>query len=250
MRPHPCVRLRPEHRPGKRVKGALEIGQGQSPIHGEPFHLMESGQVGGVDLVGTEGASQRDHVDRQFTCQQRADLYRRGMCTQDLPRVFRRDVEGVLRAARRVVGQKIQGIEVEMLGFDLGAVRHFPSHRDEGVGDVLRQDRDGVAGPQGLPSRGQCHVDAFRDEYRGVAFGTQRLQPVVIGLLRLRASRVDELAGLGPLVLRERTQRLTSLRQRRLFSEMVDLRLREAIQIVGGIKGSASSINGSCQKFR
>ncbi len=119
-------------------------------------------------------------VDRQLTFEQSAHLHRRGMGTQQLPGAVRRDIEGVLLAARRVIGREVQGVEVELLGLDLGSLGQFPPHRDEGVGDVLGQDRDRVACAGRLAGRGQRHVDALGDQHRRVPLGAQRRQSFVV----------------------------------------------------------------------
>jgi hypothetical protein len=72
---------------------------------------------------------------------------------QHLPGTVGRHVEGVLLAAGRVVRREVQRVEVELLGLDLGSLGEFPAHRDEGVGHVLGQNRDRVAGADRLPGR-------------------------------------------------------------------------------------------------
>ena len=126
-----------------------------------------------------------------------------------------RDVEGVLLAARGVIGREVQRVEVELLGLDLGPFGQFPAHRDEGVGDVLGQDRDRVPGADRLAGRGQRHVDALGDQHRGVAFGAQRGEALVVGPLGLGAGDVDPLACVGAVGLGQRSQRLTGQRDGR-----------------------------------
>ena len=197
-RVRPCG---PEFRAGERVERAAQVGHGQALVDRQPLHLMEDRGVGGVQFVGAERAADRDDVDRQVALQQRADLHRRGVGAQHLPRPVRGDVEGVLLAARRMVGREVQRVEVELLGLDLGSLGELPAHRDEGVGDVLGQDRDRVAGADRLAGRGQRHVDALGDQHCGIALGAQDRQPLVVGPLRLGARHVDPLARVGALGL-------------------------------------------------
>ncbi|GLE57012.1 hypothetical protein NJBCHELONAE_23200 [Mycobacteroides chelonae] len=98
-----------------------------------------------------------------------------------------------------------------------------------------------------LARRRQGHIDTLRDQYGGITFGAQCLQPDVVRLLGLGAYSVDKLSGLSPLLLWQRAQRLPRERQRRLLPQMVNLCLREGIQVTGAIKGRASSINGARQ---
>ena len=73
-----------------------------------------------------ERPAEGDDVNRRMPFQQCTDLYRGGVGAQQLTRPFGCDVEGVGLAARRVVGRKIQRVEVELLGFDLGSLGKLP----------------------------------------------------------------------------------------------------------------------------
>ncbi len=119
---------------------------GQALVDGETLDLREDRGVGGVEFVGAEGAAGAHDVDRDVAVQHGADLHGRGVGAQHLPRTLRGDVEGVLHRARRMVGQEVQGVEVEVLGLDLGAFGDLPAHRDEDIGDLVGDDRDRVAG--------------------------------------------------------------------------------------------------------
>lgn len=198
----------------ERVERAPQVRHGQAAIHRQALDLVEDRGVGGVELVGAERAADRDDVDGQLAGQQRAHLHRRGVGAQQLPRILGRDVEGVLLAARGVVGGKVERVEVELFAFDLGAVGHFPTHGDEGVGDVFGEDRDRVPRPGRLPRRRQRDVDALGDEHGGVAFGAQGREAFVVPLLGLAPRGVDPLTGIGALVFGNAPQRLARERQR------------------------------------
>ena len=228
---NPGARLRPELGAGERVQRAAQMRHRQAAIHRQPLDLMEDRRVGGVEFVGAEGAADRDDVDRQLALEQRADLHRRGVGAQQLPGAFGRDVEGVLFAARRMVGREVQRVEVELLGLDLGPLGQFPAHRDEGVGDVLGQDRDRMPGAGRLPRRRQRHVDAFGEQHRGVALGPQRRQPFVVGALGFGACRVDPPARVGALGLGQSRQCLARQRQRRAVTEVLGLGPRQRVEV-------------------
>ncbi len=89
-------------------------------------------------------------VDRHAPLEQGAGLHRRGVGAQHEAALGRVDEEGVLHLARRVVGVEVQGVEVEPLGLDLGALGDLPAHADEQVGDPLRTSaRCGWRAPSG-----------------------------------------------------------------------------------------------------
>ena len=214
----------------------MQVGHRQAAVDRESLHLVEHRGVGGIQFVGAEGAPDRDDVDRQFAGQQGADLHRRGVGAQQLPGSFGRDVEGVLLAARRMVGREVQGVEVELLGLDLGALGQFPAHRHEGVGDVLGQDGDRVPRPGGLAGRRQRHVDALGHQDGGVALGAQHRQPLVEEPLRLAARDVDALAGVGAVVLGQCGERLAGQRQRRAVAEVLCLGPGEIVEAAGQVE--------------
>ena len=200
-------------------------------VHGEPLDLVEHRGVGGVEFVGAEGAPDRDDVHRQFTLEQGADLHGRGVGAQHLPGALGRDVEGVLFAAGRVVRREVQRVEVELLGLDLGTLGQFPAHRDEGVGDVLGQDRDRVPGADRLPGRRQRHVDAFGDQDRRVPLGTQHRQPLVVRALDVGPDDVDPVACVGAVGLGQRPEGLARQRDRRPVAEVLGLGAGQLVQV-------------------
>lgn len=161
--------------------------------------------------------------------------------------ILRRDVEGVLFTARGVVGGKVEGVEVELLGFYLRALRKLPSHRDESIGDVLGQDRDWVPSPGRMPRRRQGDVYAFGDQDRCVALGAQCGQPFVVTALDLRACDVDPLAGIGALVFRQGAQRLARQGQRRAVAQMLGFDARQGVKVRGSFDGLLGGGDGSGQ---
>src|ERR1700744_3023044 len=211
---------------------------------------MEDRGVSGVELVGAECATDRDHVHRQSAFEQRAHLHRRGVGTQQLTRTVRRDVEGVLFTAGRVVGGEIQRVQVELLGFAFGPLGKFPSHRDERVGDVLGQDRDRMARAGRLPRRGQSHVDTLGDQQRGVALGGEPRQSFVVAALDIAARRVHPLAGISPLGLGHGAQRLSRQRHRRAVAEVLGLGTSQRVKIRRGRERLPGCIDRGGQRLR
>ena len=249
MRPEPGAALRSELRAGERVERAAQVGHRQPLVHRQALDLVEDRGVGGVQLVGAEGTADRDDVDRQVALEQRTDLHRRGVGAQHLPRPVRRDVEGVLLAARRMVRREVQRVEVELLGLDLGPLGQLPAHRDEGVGDVLGQDGDRVAGADRLTRRRQRHVDALGHQHGGVALGPQRGEPLVVAPLRLGARDVDPLARVGTVGLGQRAERLAGQRDRRTVAEVLGLGAGQRVEVAGQIERMPGRADDLGQRF-
>ena len=69
------------------------------------------------------------------------------------------------------------------------------------------------------------------DEHGRVPLGTQGGQPLVVGALRVGAGDVDPFAGVGPVGLGQRPQRLTSQRDRRAVAEVLGLGAGQLVQV-------------------
>ncbi|CNJ31659.1 Uncharacterised protein [Mycobacterium tuberculosis] len=76
MRPDTGAGQRPELGARERVQRSAQVRHGQAAIHRQALDLMEDRRVGGVELVGAEGAADRDDVDRQLAFEQGPHLHR------------------------------------------------------------------------------------------------------------------------------------------------------------------------------
>ncbi len=186
------------------VQGALEVGHRQALVDRQALDLVEDGGVRGVQLVGAERLAGHHDVHRQVALQQGARLHRRGVGAQHQARPGRVDEEGVLHLPRRVVGQEVQGVEVEPLGLDLGTVGDLPAHPDEDVADPLDQRGERVPRPGRVPVDRQRDVDRLLDEHPGVALGLQHLVPGRERLPHRAPGLPHARAGLGPRRRRQR----------------------------------------------
>jgi hypothetical protein len=241
--------LRPELGAGEGVQRAAQVRHRQSAVHRQALHLIEDRRMGGVEFVGAEGAADRHDVHRQLAFQQRADLHRRGVGTQNQPRSVRADLERVLFAAGRVIGREVQRVEVELLGLDLGAFGQFPTHRDEHVGDVIGEDGDGMPGPDRLAGRRQRHVNALRNEGGSIAFGAQDLDSGVERDLHGRAGLVDAAAGIGAVCLGESAERLPGQGDGRPVAEVLGLGAGQSVEVAGLLEGMTGRADRSGQRF-
>ncbi len=134
---------------------------GQALVDRQALDLVEDGRVRRVERVGAERLARARHVQRHAALEERAGLDRRRVSAQHEVRRLRAvladrsgDVERVLHLARGVVHAEVQGVEVEPLRLDLGALRDLPAHADEEVRDALLQRLEGCRAPAGTRSTG------------------------------------------------------------------------------------------------
>jgi hypothetical protein len=129
-------------------------------VHGQALDLVEDRAVGGVERVAAEALARAHHVQRQRAGQHRPDLYRRGVGAQHHPGPIGaagpRDEERVLHLAGRVIGREVERVEVVPLGLGLGPLGDLVAHRDEHVGQPLRQRGHRVPGTLAHPAPGQA----------------------------------------------------------------------------------------------
>jgi hypothetical protein len=74
---------------------------------------------------------------------------------------IRRQVEGVVHVARRVVEREIQRLEVVVIVFDLGTEFDRKSHRNKDVFDLAQDKRNGMVGAGGGTNPRQGDVERF-----------------------------------------------------------------------------------------
>ena len=106
-----------------------------------------------------------------------------------------------------------------------------------------------MAGTDGLARGRQRHVDALGDQSGGVALGAQHHDAVVIRLLCGGAGDVDALAGVGPVFLGQRAQRLTSQRDGRLVTEVLGLGAGQGVEVSGLVEGETGGVDRRGQCF-
>ena len=72
------------------------------------------------------------------------------------------DEERVLGVARRVVGRKVQRLEVVVVGLDLRAFAHRVAHGLEDGDDLVQRADDRVLGADGAANAGEGDVEAVK----------------------------------------------------------------------------------------
>ena len=150
------------------------------------------------------------------------------------PESGRADPEGVLGGARRVVRRHVQGVEVEPLGLDLGALGPLVAHREEQVGDPLGQRGQRVPGAGGDPVPRQRDVDRLLDQDPLVALGLELGLPGGQRLGDRTAGGADPLARLGLGGRRQRADLPVGQRQRRPVAGVLEPDRLERVEVGGG----------------
>ena len=135
-----------------------QVGDGDVAIDHHAFDLIEGVLVGGVHALVAEDAAGRDHAQRRPQPLHAAHLHRRSVGAQQVAAI---QPEGVLHVARRVVGGNVEGVEVVIFGFHLGAVEHREAQREEQLFELALDARDGVQMAAARAGRGQREIEPF-----------------------------------------------------------------------------------------
>ncbi len=136
-----------------------------------------------------------------------------------------------------MVRLEVQRVEVEPLGFHLGAFGDLPAHAHEDVRDAVLQDRQRVAGSGAAAARGGGDVDGFLDE-DACGFGFfQHHGAGGQGLVDPSAGAAHELAGDGLFRLVQLADLAVGQRQRRLLAGVRQTRFLQLGQVPGGFDG-------------
>ena len=191
----------------------------------------------------------RDRVDRWVATEHGADLHRGGLGAQHDAGVGGPDPERVLHGARRVVRAEVEGVEVEPLRLDLGAVGDLVAHRDEQLRDALLDGRQRMAGTGRTAVPRQRDVDRLLDEDPLVALvlqdGLASGQCLGDGSPR----GADPLAGLGLRGWRQGADLAVGQRQRRPVPGMVEPGPLELVEVTGSRDRCEGSVAGAVDLF-
>ena len=213
------------------VQRPLEVGHRDALVDDEALDLVEDGGVRRVELIGAVDPARADHVDGQLALEHRAGLHRRGVRAQHDTALGRADEEGVLHGARGMVGGDVQGVEVEPLGLDLGALGDLVAHRDEHVLDTLHERGQRVPGSSRATIRGKRDVDRLLHEHALVTLGGQDDLAVLEGLLDRRTGHAHALARLGLRRRGQRTDLTVGQGQRRAVAGMLEADGLQGVEI-------------------
>ncbi|GAA4963223.1 hypothetical protein GCM10023238_33260 [Streptomyces heliomycini] len=160
------------------------------------------------------------------------------------------DEEGVGLAAGRVVRADVEGVEVEPLRLDLGALGDLVAHGHEDVLDALRQRGERVAGAGRDAVVGQRDVHGLLDQDARVALGLELGLAGGEALAHGTARLADALAGVGLGVRRQGADLTVGQRQRGGAAGVGDLGLLERVEGVRGGEGGERLVPHALDLFR
>src|SRR5919202_1411390 len=140
-RPDPDLALRPEERAREAEERALQIGERDSAVDGQPLDLVEDRAVGRVRRVAPVAAAERHHVDGRLVRLHVADLAVRGVRPEEHVVV---QVKGVARRAGRVPDRRVERVEVVVGVLDLAAVEDLVAEAEEEILDLAPHLREQV----------------------------------------------------------------------------------------------------------
>lgn len=160
------------------------------------------------------------------------------------------DEEGVLHLPGRVVGHEVQGVEVEPLRLDLGALGDLVAHGHEDVRDALHEGRQRVAGPGRDAVVGQRDIHRLLDQHAGVPLGLQLRLAGGEGLAHGAAGLAHALARLGLGLRRQSADLPVGERQGRGTTGVRGLRLGERVEVTGGGEGGERLVPHALDLFR
>jgi hypothetical protein len=158
--------------------------------------------------------------------------------------------EGVLHLPGRVVRAEVQGVEVEPLRLDLGALGDLVSHGHEDVRDPLHHGGQRVPGAGRYAVVGQRDVHGLLDQHACVALGLQFGLAAGERLVHRAAGLADQLAGGGLGVRGQGADLAVGEGQRRGAAGVGDLGLLERVEVTGGGEGGERLVPHALDLFR
>ena len=128
----------------EQLQSAFQVPKVDSLVDDQSFDLVEHGGVRCVQIVMAKDASRADDPDRRLPSLHRSHLDRGRVRSED---DLIGDIEGVGWIPRRMSGRDVEGLEIVIGGFDLGAVFYRVAHRDENRLHLGTNERDWMPMP-------------------------------------------------------------------------------------------------------
>ena len=208
----------------EQLKDALEVAHTDALVNDQTLDLMEQGRVGSVNSVRAVNAARRNDADRRLALFHRADLHRGCLGTQN---DIVRDIEGVLRVARRMILRDVQRLEVVVVELDLRAFRDREAKTEENLLELVEDDvqRMLLANHDLVARKG--NVNGLSSELFFERRLLEQLFLLVDDGLDLSANVVDELADNRALLRSNVLHTLEQSGQLALLTEELDTRFIE-----------------------
>ena len=125
----------------------------------------------------------------------------------------------------------VQGSEVVVVGFHLGAFLHLISQAAEQINDLLGGGDQGVTVPHGGSLGGRRHIQGFSGDARLHGGLLHRLQTVTQQRLHLGLEHIRPLSHQGTLVAGQLAHRTEHTGEPALLAEQTDTQLLERLSI-------------------
>ena len=214
----PDPRVRAEHRAGERLQRPLQVGERDPLVDREALDLVEHGHVRRVGRrpAGTRGPGAITYTGGCWRSMVRICIARGLRAQQQVGCAGHVEVDRVLLAAGGWSARDVEGVEVVLLGLDLGALDHAVAHAGEHVDDPVLDDRQRMerAGPGRPP--GQGDVDAVGLQARSRALRREQLARRASSAASSSSRTSFVRRPTRGVVLAERAERPLDLTERRL----------------------------------
>src|SRR5260221_1013875 len=194
----------------------LELGEADALVDPQPLDLVEHRRVRRVVVVAIDPPG-ADDAHRRAVRLHVADLHPGSLRAQELVGV--RDVERVLHASRRMVGERPQRGEDVVVALDLGAVGDGKSHRAKELLDLFLRARDRVQPARAGAAARQRDVDRLGVELAVELAREDRLAARLHQRLDFGLGAVDRRTRLRTLLGGQPAQALEQLRERARLAE-------------------------------
>ncbi|MCY1175091.1 hypothetical protein D9M73_153140 [compost metagenome] len=222
-----------EERAKEFLDGALEVGEADVLIDQQAFHLVEHRRVGQVGVAAVH-AARADDANRRLLAFHGADLYRRGMGTQQHVGI---EIEGVMHRPGRVVARDVERLEVVIVVFDLRAFGDAVADTGEELFDAFQSAGNRMQTTGGLATARQGHINALGGQ-TGAEFGffesrlarVEHLGDAFLGV-------VDQRANFWPLFGRHVAQGLHHLGQFAFLAKELNPDLFQGIDVFSAFHG-------------
>ena len=230
----------------EQLENALQVAHADALIDNQTLDLMEQRRVGCVNGVRTVNTARRDNTDRRLALFHRADLHRGCLGTQN---DIVRDIEGVLRVARRMILRDVQRLEVVVVELDLRAFRDREAKTEENLLELVEHDVQRMLLADDNVLTRQGNVDGLRLQLLLERSLLDQLLLLVNDGFDLRTNVVDQLTNNRTLLCGNVLHALEQRGQLTLFAEELNAGLVQRARILRGSELLLRGLQNALQLF-